>query len=547
MRGSGRWSLPTERRRHGARRAPKLGRSRQPVPEREALLAAERRDDPPPTFRRGERLFIVAFANAYRVAMSNLGFQVVRRTVEGLDGWRAERAFDEEPTGTEGPRTFESRLPLREAAALGFSLSTELDGPRLARMLFRSAIPILAARRGERDPIVLLGGAAPTVNPEPWALLADVILLGEAEGLLEPILAALGGTGSREARLEACAGIEGVYVPSRHRAVEEAGRLVPDPPPPKPACAGALDDYRTATGILTPHTEFADVRLIEISRGCSRGCRFCVVPGTWGRARFRSAESVRRLAGGGSERVGLVGAAAADHPDLLAILRGLREDGHPITLSASRVDQLAGEVLAELVAGGQRVMTIAPETTDPEVQERIRKRLPAERIHEVAETCARLGFSRLKLYFIVGLPGAREDEAEEIARFTEGLLPHCDPLHVVVSAGVFVPKPRTPFERSAFPAPADAKASLAHLVRRLSRMGPRVEPRLGSVRHAQLEALLSRGDRRVGLALESLAPLSDPGLAEVSAALASAGLEPERLLAAIPEGDALPWIGVGDV
>jgi radical SAM superfamily enzyme YgiQ (UPF0313 family) len=519
-----------------------------PPPPREERLAAEHRTCPVPAVRRGDRLFVIAYASAYRVAMSNLGFQIIRRMVEVADGWRVERAFDEEDLGVQSPRTLESNLPIGQAEVLAFAISTELDGPQFARMLLEAGVAPLAAERDESDPIVLLGGAAPSINPEPWTMLADLIVVGEAERVLPDLLEVLGSGESRQARLEAAARIEGVYVPSLYE-VEDIGEWrVPRSPsialpcPVMPACAGPLDDLPTATDILTPHTEFSDTRLLEISRGCSRGCRFCVVPATYGRARFRSTASTLELARG-AKRLGLVGASAADHPELLTMLRALREAGHGVTLSASRIDVLKPEVLEELILGGQRTITIAPETTDPEIQKTIGKRISPERIREVALSAASLGFKKLKLYFILGLPGSAPTEVDDIGSFLAGLLPECKPLRLVVSAGPLVPKPRTPFEREPFGDLLDLRERLRSLQHRLERMGPRIEARLASLRASHLETLLSRADRRMGLVFAALAPRHRPPLLEVQHSLIAHGVKPETLLGAIPAEVVLPWEG----
>jgi radical SAM superfamily enzyme YgiQ (UPF0313 family) len=532
----------------GRRHIRRVGRSKVPPPPREELLAAERRTYPVRTFRRGDRLFVIAFANVYRVAMSNLGFQVVRRIVEATEGWRVERATDAEEFGNPTPRTLESNLPIGQADVLAFAVSTELDGPQFARMLFQAGVPTLAQARGEGDAIVLLGGAAPTVNPEPWALLADLIVVGEAERVLPELLEVLGSSASREARLEASARIEGVYVPSLYEVDEIGDWQVPRSPssalpcPVAPACAGPLDDLPTATDILTPNTEFSDIRLLEISRGCSRGCRFCVVPATYGRARFRSTASALEVARG-AERLGLVGASAADHPELLTMLRALREAGHGVTLSASRIDVLKPEVLEELLLGGQRTITIAPETIDPEIQHAIGKRISPERIREVALSARQIGFKKLKLYFILGLPGSAPTEVDEIGSFIAGLLPECKPMRLIVSAGPLVPKPRTPFERQPFGDLLDLRERLRSLQHRLERMGPRVEPRLASLRASHLETLLSRADRRMGLVFAALAPRPKPALQDVQHSLIAHGVRPETLLGAIPDEVVLPWEG----
>ncbi len=528
------------------RQAQRGGRSDGRHLPREALLADERRRFPVPAYRRSDRLFILAYPNTYWIGMSNLGYQVVRRAVETTDGWRVERAFHAEPEGRQGPRTLESAAPLTAAAVLGFALATELDGPHLARMLFEAGIPVLAARRTESDPVVLLGGAAPTLNPEPYAPLADAVLVGESEHTLAALLEVLGGSGDRQTRLERAASIGGVYVPSLYEPRpagpwESPAAVRPSLPYPVGSpCLTDLDVAETASDIVSPHTEFGDVRLIEIARGCSRGCRFCVVGPAYGRARFRGVASVLALAEG-ERRIGLLGAAAADHPHLAEMVTALREAGHEVTLSASRVEVLRPAVLAELARAGQRTLTVAPETVDDAVRERIGKGISLERVRSVAATAEEVGFTTLKLYFMLGLPGSGDDEPEAIAGFVEELRGTCRRLRLAVSAGPFVPKPQTPLERAPFAPRAVLRSRIRALEARLRRLGSRVEPRLGSARHAELETVLSRGDRRAGRALAALAAEREPSLGRIERALEEAGLPIEPLLGEIPPDAPLPW------
>jgi radical SAM superfamily enzyme YgiQ (UPF0313 family) len=407
---------------------------------------------------------------------------------------------------------------------------------------------VFAAERRDTDPIVLVGGAAPSLNPEPLAEIADLVLIGEGELALPELLDRLVADAPKGDLLRSAADVDGVYAPSLHGVAEApCGLLYPvrttdgEPLRVRRACAGPIDALPTATDILTPHTEFADVRLVEIARGCSRRCSFCIVPWSYGRARFRSAGSVVHLARE-EGRVGLLGAGAADHPELLSIVETLAAAGRQVTLSASRTDALSEECLRALADAGQRTLTLAPESADEDVCRRIGKPLDPDRVIQVARTAIIAGFLTVKLYFMLGLPAADETEDASLIAFVKEVSRAVRGARVVVSAGPFVPKPHTPLERKPYADLARLRQAMARLERGLRLLGRNVEPRLGSVRYAAMEAGISRGDRRLGRALAIMAERQTEAPSVWSGALAEAGIDEAALLRG--PGDApgsLPW------
>ena len=439
--------------------------------------------------------------------MSNLGVHAVWALINSTPGWAAERAFLPSPEllgehrRTNTPLlTVESARPAAECDLLAFSLSYELDEPNIVRLLKLAGIPIYAEEREEQHPLVALGGACCSLNVEPVAPFFDFVVVGEAEAVLPAVLEVLSARLRREDALRELAALHGVYVPLFYHAREtaqgpELEKKVPEAALPVIRQAESdLDAHDTATQILTPHTEFAGVRLVEVSRGCPRGCRFCVVPWALRPFRFRSAEKIAALARG-TERVGLLGAAASEHPQFEEIVRQLSKQGHELTLSASRTENLSEGALRALARAGMRTLTLAPETADDALRRMLGKQSTAEDFLRVARAAGGCGFRGLRLYFLVGVPGTGADEAEQILSFSAELAAAASGASVTISVGPLIPKPFTPLQWAAMPATEELEEKLRKIARGGRKLRPQVAVSANSARWATIEALLSRGDR----------------------------------------------------
>ena len=253
----------------------------------------------------GGRIHIaLIYPNSYYIGMSNLGFQTVYGLLNSYDNIVCERVFWE-PKGvkTEAPISIESQRPLLDFDVLAFSISYELDYFNVIQVLKTSGIPASAADRDESHPLIVAGGPCITANPMPLSLFFDCFAIGEGEAIIPGFVDALtdGLEGKKDELLEKLAGMPGLYVPSKY-----SGR------PVKRQWLKDLDSVATTSVILTPDTEFANMYLIEIARGCGWGCRFCLAGFQFRPFRFRPLDSLLAQAGKGLEytnRIGLLAAA----------------------------------------------------------------------------------------------------------------------------------------------------------------------------------------------------------------------------------------------
>ncbi len=452
-------------------------------PSRSELLTSERGEVRSAFGRLSAAL---VFPNTYSVGMSNLAVHALYRAINAHPAFWCDRVF----VWADGAaRALETGRPPADFDVVALSVSYELDELNAVELLRRAGIPLRAEARGERGPLVVCGGVAATLNPEPLAPFVDVFLLGEVEETLPALLDAVAAAGDRDALLDEARGIAGCYVPLRDGAA------------PRPARVQDLDAYPTDSAIVTPHTEFADRFLVEISRGCTRGCRFCATRGLYGAARMRSVEaileSVRRGLGL-TDRIGLVGATIVDHPDADRLYDELLRMGATVSVSSFQADGVSDALLRCLASGGQRTVTIAPEAGSEGLRRALGKGLTDEEVVRCAEMSRRHGLRFVKLYFMVGVPGESEGDAAAIVELVKRV---ARVLPVKVALSPFVPKRTTPFAD----APVAPKAELQRLIRGLKRALRRlgnVTVTAGSVGEAQVEVLLSHGGREVAELLE---------------------------------------------
>jgi len=494
---------------------------------------------------RGRVRVALCYPNTYYVGMSSLGLQTVYHLFNSVPHVVCERAFFPEGGRQRGPiRALESDTPLNEFDLVAFSLSFELDAANIVRMLTSSGIPARAAERTDRDPVVLVGGAVPTYNPEPIALIADASAVGEAEEMIPDIATALASPG-RQAILEQMARVEGLYV-SRNYTVRYGAEGSPaevSGPRVVPRHTADLDSYPTHTRVFTRHSEFGHMFLLEAARGCGRGCRFCVADHAFRPPRRRSLQSLLASAEEGLRRrpvVGLVAPSVTDHRQIDELCSGIMGLGGRISIASVRADSVTETVLRALAASGARMITMAPEAGTQRLRDVIGKRISEADYLRAARLAGSLGIKRLKLYFMVGLPTETDEDVACIAQLARRIRDEAGLEQVTVACAALVPKPKTPWEREAMQPVKDTRRKLQMI--RAGLAGERwARFAFESARSSLIQAALSRGDRRVGEVVVRVGE-TPRAASDWLAAFKSCGLDVEALaLRARAPGEPLPW------
>lgn len=472
----------------------------------------------------------LAYANRYPLAMGNLGFQSVYELFDAADGVVCERAFlpDDDEAGSLGRgalRTLESGRRVAECDVLALSISFETDYLNVPRLLELAG---LQPRRSARDagaPLVIAGGPAIFLNPEPIADFFDLFLIGEAEEMLPEFLAQLRPFPrrgeDRGALLDAVAArVTGAYIPAHFEprfdgaVTRELRHRGPGPAQIERRLVWDLNRFATTTRVLSDEAVFGDMVLVEASRGCQWGCRFCAAGFMYRPIRTRDPEQLAlAVTEGLSERstIGLVGAEMASVPGVDALGELASARGGRLSPSSLKADCVTPRLAAALACGGTRSATVAPEAGSERMRRVINKNLSEADILRAADLLVGEGVQHLKLYFMIGLPTETDDDVLAIATLTDGIRARLAGSardrrrvsSVTVSLNPFVPKPWTPFQWD----PMDPIAELRRKVRRLKRaLGrvPNLQLDVESPREAYLQTILSRGDRRIARFIEAV-------------------------------------------
>jgi len=462
----------------------------------------------------GKTSIVLIFPNQYAVGLPNLGFQAVYRLLNSMDSVVCERAFLPESSGTVA--SVESNSNLENFDIIAFSISFENDYLNLLTILQNVGIPLLSSQRHDSHPLVIAGGVACFINPEPIAHFIDCFLIGEAELLLPRFIGCVESSSNRSDLLtELAHKVPGAYIPAFYEdrysseGVLESLTPVGKSPPPRKITrvyVPHLDDMPTHSVVITPHSSFGDMCLIEVSRGCPHGCRFCSAGFVYRPPRFRPLPRLQACIRKGAEmssRIGLVGAAVSDIPGLGFLCDQAREIGVQLSFSSLRADALTPDLVASMAQSRVKTATIAPDAGSERMRRVINKGITESQILNATTALVAAGIPNLKLYFMVGLPTETIEDVEAIVTLCQKVkdaflessrvLGHIG--EITISVNAFIPKPATPFQWAAMDAMPLLKKKLAMIFRGLKHV-PNVRVEANSFKEAAIQAFLSRGDRR---------------------------------------------------
>ncbi len=502
----------------------------------------------------------------YRTGMSSLGFQTIYALLSESAEIRCERAFLPERDELEEYHrsgtpllSLESQRPLGDFDLIAFSTSFEPDYLNIPIILNLSRLPLYSADRCGSHPLVIAGGAAFFINPEPVADFFDAICIGEGEDIIPNLITALLSpdlTG-RTGLLAALSRIPGIYVPSLYQPQYDGDRLLrydaaPEAPLPVSRISACLEQHPPSSSqILTEDTEFGDMFLVEVSRGCPRGCRFCSSGFIYGTFRQQPYDHLVELVDKGLEyrnKVGLVGAAVSDYADIGRLSRYIVDKGAKVSVSSLRIDRIDNDMLEALLASGHKTISLAPEGGSQRLRDLIRKNLTEGQILDACEMLISRDILNLKLYVIIGLPTETEEDLNELIRLVEAIRERVIEQgrlnkrlgEITLSVNPFIPKPFTPFQWCGMePTPSlERKAKLLE-----SRLRPlsNVKFKIESLRESYLQALLSRGDRRLA---PLLAAMAEGGNLKKVARLC--GIDTDHYVQRCIAGDeTMPWSVIG--
>ena len=518
--------------------------------------------------------FALAFPDAYEIGMSHLGLHILYHVLNSRDDIACERVFAPWPDMETVMRrrgialaTLESHRPLGECDIIGFSLEYELSYATVLRMLDLAGIPLHARSRDETMPLLIAGGPS-TYNPEPVADFFDAFVIGDGEEVILEVCEACMRWKKRRAPkqelLRALSEIPGVYVPSffaigygSDGAISEIIPLVKGYTGITKRTISQFSDAPYCTAPVVPYMQIVhDRAAVEIARGCSRGCRFCMAGMIYRPVREKTVSAIRQLAretleNTGYDELALASLSTGDYSAVQELTELLMKDlcrSHiAVSLPSLRVETLSRNLMEEIKRVRKTGFTIAPEAGTQRLRNVINKGFTEEEILTTASHIFAAGWNLIKLYFMIGLPTETGDDLEAVRALSRKIAAIDRKKQLNVSVSTFVPKPHTPFQWESQDPPETTRDKQAFLRKTLR--GGNIRFKWHDYRLSALEGVFSRGDRRLssvlvcahelGAGFESWSDHFNPDIWE--AAFARCGIDDRFYLRQLSPECLLPW------
>lgn len=440
------------------------------------------------------------FPSTYYVGMSALGFLSVFQKLDLKENINPHRIF-----------TDSKQFNTTARSLVGFSFSFELDFIKIFEILEKMNIPILKADRDENTPLIFAGGPVVSANPEPFADFFDFINLGDGEESISIMVDTYKDIidQPKKQRLEALCNISGVYVPEFFDVDYKDDHTINNiwslkDTLPEKVCKHVKKEFNECiySPILTKDTVFSDTFLVEVERGCSEKCFFCIASYLNQPVRWPDKDLIIKALDLGlqnTRRIGLLGALITEHPDLNGILDFIdfnhKKEPIKLTTSSLRADQFSPKIASILSSCGQKQVTISIEAGSESLRNSINKKLNDDDIFKCIKNCVENKINTVKIYGMVGLPGESDNDIQEMIAFIKRLKREYPKIELILSLNSFIPKSHTPFERVAIDNSKILKAKMAFIEKKL--LGT-CKVRLSSPKWDAIQALVSRGDRRLG-------------------------------------------------
>ncbi|MBF0450206.1 MAG: radical SAM protein [Candidatus Magnetomorum sp.] len=448
----------------------------------------------------------LVFPNAYSVGMSNLGFQTVYRLLNDCAHVVCERVFVDATTQKSGCVSIESGRPLTDFHILAFSLFVESDFIHIVHALRLSEISVYSNQRQANEPLVMAGGVITFLNPEPIAPFIDFFYIGEAECLLPQLFDYLEPSQTRETNLDHIESLEGIYIPERHSGAVDSRKITR-------LFVPSIVNFDTCSSLITPLATFENTYLVEVSRGCPHGCRYCGAGYVYRPPRFRTLEQLSASIERGSqlaEKIAFMGAAVSDLPFLDRLCEHVYEKKMKLAFSSFRADAMSDQWLAYAVKTGIKTMTIAPDAGSERLRQVVNKGMCESGILSCVEKLVCAGFIHIRIYLMIGLPTETWDDIEETVKFCQTIqsvfVKASRKNHkigrITISLNNFIPKPSTPFQWVG-QEPVNVLKKKIHFIKKHVQKIPNVSLQIDSPRKAMIQALLSCGDRQIAYLIET--------------------------------------------